>query len=123
MNQTILIVEDEIVLQDVYKLVLTSKGYNVATASNGADGLTQLRKVEPRVVLLDIFMPVMDGKEFLRNVDIADYPNTTFIVYSNLSDSKTQSEMLELGAHKFVLKSNMSPDDLLALIAEAVTED
>jgi CheY-like chemotaxis protein len=115
----ILIVEDEIVLQNVYKIILSSQGHEVTTANNGAEGLTQLKRVNPDIVLLDIFMPVMDGKEFLRNVDMRDYPNTKIIVYTNLSDSKTEKEVRELGADNFVLKSSMSPQDLIVLVTQA----
>ena len=122
MNKSILVVEDEKVLQDAYKMVLTFKGYTVHTANNGAEGLTQLAATKPDVVLLDIFMPFMDGKEFLRNMDTNDYPHTKIIVYTNLSDSETEAEMLGLGAYRLVLKSSMTPKDLLALIEE-VTSD
>lgn len=118
--QTILIVEDEIILQDVYKLVLSTQGYEIHTANNGVEGLNLLKKVHPDLVLLDIFMPVMDGKEMLKNIEIPDYPNTKFIVYSNLSDRNTESEMLDLGAHKFVLKSSMTPKDLVNLVTETL---
>ena len=120
MNKSILVVEDEKVLQDVYKLVLTSYGYTVHTANNGAEGLRQLAAVKPDIVLLDIFMPVMDGKEFLRNLDTNDYPKTKIIVYTNLSDNQTEAEMLGLGACRFVLKSSMTPRDLIALIEEVI---
>ncbi|MDL2363089.1 MAG: response regulator [Patescibacteria group bacterium] len=123
MSESILIVEDEQILQDVYKLVLSSKGYTVHTANNGAEGLMQLAAVKPNVVLLDIFMPVMDGKEFMRNVDMSEYPDTRIIVYTNLSDTKTQEEMLELGASEFVLKSSMTPRDLLMLIEKVTSAD
>lgn len=109
MNKVILIIEDEIVLRDVYKLVLSSQGYIVHTANNGAEGIKQLKATLPDMVLLDLFMPVMDGKEFLRNIDTVDYPQTKFVVYTNLSDTDTEVEMLGLGAHKCVLKSKMSP--------------
>lgn len=123
MSESILIVEDEQILQDVYKLVLSSRGYTVHTANNGAEGLMQLAAVKPNVVLLDIFMPVMDGKEFMRNVDMSEYPDTRIIVYTNLSDTKTQEEMLELGASEFVLKSSMTPRDLLMLIEKVTSAD
>lgn len=118
MSKTVLIVEDEKVLQDVYKLVLSLKGFNVHTANNGVEGLQQLKAVVPDIVLLDIFMPVMDGKEFMRNVDLTDYPHTKIIVYSNLSDTNIREEMISLGAHKFVLKSSMAPEDLVRLVQE-----
>ena len=119
-NASILIVEDEILLQDVYKIVLSSSGYTVHTANNGSEGLQQLKRHVPAVVLLDIFMPVMDGKEFLRTIDIADYPKTKFIVYSNLTDDGVEQEMLKLGADKVILKSTMAPRDLVGLISQYV---
>ena len=114
--KSVLIVEDEKVLQDVYKLVLSAQGYRIYTANNGAEGLNQLKKNRPSLVLLDVFMPVMDGREFLRNISSSDFPDTKIIVYSNLSDNKTETEMLSLGAEKFVLKSSMTPDDLVELV-------
>lgn len=118
MSKVILIVEDEKVLQDVYKLVLTSKGFVVHTADNGLEGIRQLKTLIPDMVLLDIFMPNMDGKEFMRNINLDDYPNTKIVVCSNLSDIETQKEMLGLGAQKFVLKSSMAPKDLINLALE-----
>ncbi len=116
----ILVIEDEIILQDVYKLVLTSGGYAVHVASNGIEGLKKLKSVQPDLILLDIFMPLMDGKEFLRNVDLSEYPDTKIIVYTNLSDKQTQIEMRQLGAHDFIVKSSMTPSDLLAVVARHI---
>jgi CheY-like chemotaxis protein len=118
MSKSVLIVEDEMILQDVYKLLLSSQGYHVHVASNGAEGIKQLRKNKPNMVLLDLFMPVMDGKEFLRNVNTTEYPNTKFVVYTNLSDRDIEKEMLGLGAHKYILKASMNPKDLIELAAE-----
>lgn len=118
MNKTkrVLIIEDEEVLRDVFKIVIESGGYEVSTASNGINGIEQLKTFKPDLLLLDIFMPVMDGREFLRNVDLGEYPDLKVIVYSNLSDQQTENEMFQLGAHEFVLKSSMTPSDLLALV-------
>ncbi len=115
-QNTVLVVEDEIVLQDVYKIILTAGGYVVHTASNGVEGLHKIKEVKPAVVLLDLFMPKMDGKDLLRNIDLSDYPNTRVIVYSNLSDKTTETEVIDLGAHDFILKSSMTPNDLLELV-------
>ena len=117
---TVLLVEDEILLQDVYQLVLSSQGYIVYVANNGREGISLLKKHSPRVILLDIFMPVMDGKDFLRNIDTKAFPNTKIIVYSNLIDDAVKQEMLGLGADQVVLKSTMAPKDLVALIEQAV---
>ena len=119
-DTTVLIIEDEIILQDVYKLVLTTHGHTVYTANNGRDGIRQLKLYLPQVVLIDIFMPIMDGKEFLRNVDTSEYPDTKFIVYSNLTDDTVQQEMIGLGADKVILKSTMTPLDLIDLVSQHV---
>lgn len=116
-DKTILIIEDETVLQDVYKLILESVGYKVETASNGAEGIRKVKTLNPDLVLLDIFMPQMDGKELLRNLDLENFPQMKVVVYSNLSDKATEKEMMELGAHAFFLKSSMTPNDLLDIVA------
>lgn len=115
-QKIVLVVEDEVVLQDVYKLILEAGGYKVYTANNGEEGLHQIKAVRPNIVLLDIFMPKMDGKELLRNIDLTEYPDMSVIVYSNLSDKATEAEVASLGAHDFVLKSSLTPNDLLDLV-------
>ncbi len=117
---TVLIIEDEQILQDVYSLILGSKGYTVAVAENGAEGLTKMRAVKPDLILLDVLMPVMDGKEFLKNFDASEFPYTKIIAYTNLSDRQTQQEMVELGAMECVLKSSMTPEDLLNLVGQVL---
>ncbi len=121
-DPTVLIVEDEIILQDVYKLVLSTQGFQVYTANNGVEGLAMLKKHKPDVILLDVFMPVMDGKEFLKNVKLKDHPTMKVIVYTNLTDSDTENQMLALGAYKFVLKASLKPQDLIDLVRECLDQ-
>jgi CheY-like chemotaxis protein len=112
----ILIVEDEDVLRKAFDTVLKTGGYEVGMAENGLEGIRLMKEMKPDLVLLDVFMPVMDGREFLRNIDLDDYPNTAVIVYSNLSDPKTEDEMRDLGATDFVLKASLTPRELLAMV-------
>ncbi len=65
--KSILIVEDEPSIRDTLQQLLELEGYSVFTASNGAEGLKQLRAMKrPCLVLLDLLMPVMNGMEFLE---------------------------------------------------------
>ncbi|MFI5275539.1 MAG: response regulator transcription factor [Candidatus Saccharimonadales bacterium] len=112
MSKSILVIEDETDLREVYKIVLSAQGYEVYTAKNGVEGIKQLTAHRPALLLLDLFMPIMDGKEFLRNIDVNDYSETTFVVFTNLSNKETEAEMLELGAHKVMLKASMTPQQL-----------
>lgn len=119
---SVLIIEDEIILQDAYKLVLSSQGFQVHTANNGSVGLDMLKKHNPDVILLDIFMPVMDGIKFLETVDLRAYPDLKIIIYTNLTDNDTEEKVMKLGACKYVLKSSMKPQDLVDMITECLRD-
>jgi CheY-like chemotaxis protein len=63
---SILIIEDDPDIRESLKDILELEGYTVTTAENGQDGLEKLRQSPPPdLVLLDLFMPVMDGIQFL----------------------------------------------------------
>lgn len=116
MSKKILIVEDESVLQNAYRIILATAGYKVETANNGAEGLTKLAKFNPDLILLDVFMPVLDGKEFLKNYNNTDHPGTKILVLTNLSDADTHAEVMRLGADAVAVKAELSPADLVALV-------
>jgi two-component system response regulator VicR len=116
-HKRILVIEDEQILQDVYQIVLSKAGYEVHLAANGVEGLRKIATVQPDLILLDIFMPVMDGKEFLRNVNLEEYPDTVVIAYTNLSDKQTEKEMRTLGAHDFIVKSSLTPGELVNVVS------
>ncbi|HZZ84148.1 MAG TPA: response regulator [Anaeromyxobacteraceae bacterium] len=63
----VLIVDDDIDIRETVEEILSSEGFEVLTARNGAEALERLRDGLPRLILLDLFMPVMDGAEFRRN--------------------------------------------------------
>jgi len=68
-RKLVLVVEDEPTLLEVACFVLESEGFGVETATNGAEALTRLRTSKlPGLVLLDLMMPVMNGREFLDEV-------------------------------------------------------
>ena len=61
----LLVVDDDPTIREMLEMLLDSEGYQVATASNGADALDVLSDIHPDVILLDMKMPVMDGWEFM----------------------------------------------------------
>ena len=67
-EKKILLIDDEIDLQQLIKVVLSSKGYNVTTADNGLDGLEKLEAANPDLILLDMNMPKMGGVEFYQKI-------------------------------------------------------
>ncbi|GCE16282.1 response regulator [Dictyobacter kobayashii] len=65
---TILVVDDEVSIIEVLRDVLIDEGYEVMTASNGKEGLACLEKTRPDLVLCDVMMPVIDGRELCRRM-------------------------------------------------------
>ena len=68
MSKPILIVEDNDDLSLLFKLVLESAGYKVSTVDNGYDALKYIANTKPRLVLMDVMMPEIDGLQVARNI-------------------------------------------------------
>jgi CheY-like chemotaxis protein len=66
--KTILVVEDELVLTEVLSAVLEDAGYRIVAVGDGRAGLAALADVQPDLVLCDVMMPLMDGREMCRRM-------------------------------------------------------
>lgn len=117
--KTILIVEDETALRDVYTMLFGLEKFKVHEAANGKIALKQLENIKPDIILLDVLMPVMGGIEFLEKVEIKkNYPNIKVLVLSNLSDPKTRERVENLGASKYLLKAGVAPAELVKAVTQ-----
>lgn len=117
--KVILIVEDEAILRAAYKSILAQEGYQVHEAADGQQALDLLPRTKPDLIVLDILMPKMDGLAFLQNAQLLkNYPHTQVLAFSNLSDQRKLEKTKALGAHKHVLKSSLSPKQLVDTIEQ-----
>jgi CheY-like chemotaxis protein len=64
--KTILLVDDELAIVETLSEVLAWEGFRVAMASNGKEGLAQLSRARPDLVLVDYMMPIVDGVQMIR---------------------------------------------------------
>ncbi len=109
----ILIVEDEHFLLDLYEIKLVAAGYDVLKASNGAAGLSLAELEKPKLILLDILMPEVDGYEMLKRLKAQNSTkNITVIIFSNLSQKEEIEKGLKLGAKDFIIKTSVTPSQL-----------
>lgn len=111
----VLIVEDEKMIADALTEVFTSEGFMVLTAENGQIGLTSIQTQRPDIVLLDLMMPVMDGKTMLMNLrKIPEFKSLPVIVLTNAGDADSMHATKLFGnANEFLIKSNVNMDELV----------
>lgn len=106
-KQKILIIDDDADVRNVLEQMLALELYEVTTAVNGRDGLEQLFEKEPDLILLDLNMPQMNGRDFLLR--LRSHPkaqNIPVVVLTAIDTEVTEEEMLELGARDFVGKAS-----------------
>lgn len=118
--RTVVCIEDEPEMIELFKLILGRHNYQVFGASDGKEGLETIAEVKPDVVLLDLMMPEMDGWEVFRKMkSTQELENIPVIVVT----AKAQSIDRVLGLHiaqvdDYITKP-FGPDELLASVNKA----
>lgn len=118
MNETILVVDDEISICQSLKAILEDEGYQVLTAGSGEEALRTAAEEIPQLVLLDIWLPGMDGLETLKAIRAA-HPNMLVIMMSGHGTIETAVKATKLGAFDFIEKP-LSLDKVIILVNNAL---
>jgi two-component system, OmpR family, response regulator VicR len=95
-KRVVVCIEDEKEMIDLVKLILEQQGFQVFGADGGAEGLKQIEKVEPDLVLLDLMMPGMDGWEVYQKMKASESMRTIPVV---IVTAKAQPIDKVLGLH------------------------
>lgn len=102
---TILVVEDDILLRDMVSKILTKHGYAVETATDGMDAFSKIFALKPRLVITDKVMPKLGGYEFLFAIkNIPEFRYMPVILMTAAATPDEEKEALERGFFDFVLK-------------------
>ena len=118
MTQRILVVEDQEDNRAILRDLLTSAGYVVIEAVNGADGVTVAEAEKPDLILMDIQLPVLDGYEATRRIKaIPALQGTPVIAVTSYALSGDEAKAHEAGCDDYVAKP-FSPRLLLAKVSE-----
>jgi CheY-like chemotaxis protein len=122
-NKKVLVVDDDIDIRNLLRLVFSNEGYNVLLAENGEDGIRLARTERPDVVFLDLLMSGLSGLEvckILKNNPVTeDIPVVVVTAYSRRSDIQL---IKESGADWFV-KKPFENKRLLELAAKLIYEE
>ena len=120
--KTILIVDDDTFLLDMYAMRFAQAGYTVETAMSAHAALEKLRGgLTPEVALLDVVMPAVDGFELLETINSEKLiPKTTKIYLSNLGQDQDIERGKSLGAASYIVKANSTPSEVVAHVEEVL---
>jgi two-component system nitrogen regulation response regulator NtrX len=118
MFPTILIVDDEVSIVQSLSGLLVDEGFEVSSASNGYEALQQIEADTPDLVLLDIWMPGIDGIETLKEIK-QNYPNIQVIMITGHGTIETAVQATKHGAFDFIEKP-LSIDKVILAINNAL---
>ncbi len=114
MNRRILVVDDEQGIRAALGQLLEYEGYEVRTASNAAEGISEYQKFKPNLVFMDVKMAGMDGMEALRKIREID-PVATVVMISGHATIRTAVEATQLGAYE-ILEKPLDTDRILVML-------
>ncbi len=113
MQNTIIVVEDDVRLAKLMKDYLSEQGFTVTTEDRGDRAIYRINKLQPDVVVLDVMLPKVDGLTICK--EIRQYYNGLILMLTASAGSQTEIESLDLGADDY-LKKPVDPEVLLAHI-------
>ncbi len=110
----ILIIEDELPMLKALSDKFSREGFLVLEARNGEEGLNVALKTKPDLIILDLFMPVMDGKAMMEKLREDSWgKGVPIIILTNLNpDDKTLNEIMSSGPSYYFIKSKWQLEDL-----------
>jgi CheY-like chemotaxis protein len=116
-QKTLLIIDDDASLRLNLSVYFKGKGYRVLEADNGKDGLALMVSENPNAILLDIVMPEMSGIEVIKEVTKSNPKMIPLItLMTNSADMNFLSDAVDLGVLKYVLKGDISLEDIFHTI-------
>jgi len=121
MPKTILIVEDEPILQKTLTMALEQEGYEIKSALDGEIGLNMAKTIKPDLILLDLILPKMDGFEILDELKKDETSKEIpIIILTNLESSQDIERALGLGAKTYLVKANYDLKDVIQKVKENI---
>ena len=118
MSRRILVVDDEKGIRQALGQLLEYEGYEVKTAGNAVDAITEYERFRPQLVFMDVKMAGIDGLEALKRLRASD-PNAVVVMISGHGTIQTAVEATQLGAYDF-LEKPLDTDRILVTLRNAL---
>lgn len=123
-TKKVLIIEDDEHISKIYNIKLKAEGIDVTIARDGVEGLEKVVSEDPSLVLLDLMTPKKDGFEVLAEIKkMPNRKNVPVIILSNLGQQSDIDRVMALGAADYLIKANLSFQEVVAKIREYIGYD
>ena len=117
----IAIIEDDQVINQMYRMKFEATGFDVSTASDGEAGVSLVKKIHPDIILLDLQMPHMGGAEALEIIRADNSTkNTPVIILTNLGEEEAPKTLRRLGIHSYIVKAELTPSQVVDRVKDAL---
>ena len=112
----ILFVEDDPFIAEIYKKKFESSGFEIMNVTSGKAVLTEAKAQSFDLIMLDLVIPELSGKEVLKELrtNKAYQKDLKVVIFSNLSSPEDREECLKLGANGFISKTEFSPSEVVS---------
>ncbi|MCL2800695.1 MAG: response regulator [Treponema sp.] len=121
LRKTILVVDDSLPVREIEAEILSSEGYAVDTASDGAQGLKAMKQKHYDLICTDLNMPVMDGFMFIENIKKnEEFSKIPIVVVSSNENEEDQNRAFKLGVSKYIIKNSFNNQNLLDVVNELI---
>ncbi|MCR4277791.1 MAG: response regulator [Candidatus Berkelbacteria bacterium] len=115
--KSILLVDDDMTLREMYAERLKAEGFQVNTAKDGEEALRMATENHPNIILLDIMMPKINGLDVLKKLkEQPDTKSIPVIVLTALIQDRERMESVTRGADDYIVKSETMPGEVIAKV-------
>jgi two-component system, chemotaxis family, chemotaxis protein CheY len=115
MAAKVLIVEDNADSREMLSFILRYEGYKVITASDGSEGLSQVKNVQPDLIISDLEMPNLDGIEMVKSLRHLPEGEKVPILILSAYDSESLNQAIEVGATQ-AMRKPIEVDSLVSTV-------
>ena len=116
-KKTVLIIDDDTVLLNMYKQKIISSGYNVVTSIDGEEAFDVFQKEDVDLIICDIMLPRVSGIEFLEKIrKTKKGKNLPVIAWTNLKDTEVKEKAMKLSVKEFLIKGSLTLDQVVETV-------
>lgn len=115
----IAIIEDDPVINQMYRMKFEAEGFIVQLANNGSRGVSLVKDFKPDMILLDLEMPEMNGEAALKQIRSQEWgKHIPVMILTNLGAEEAPKSLKALGIIDYIVKANLTPSEVVAKVKD-----